>query len=178
MGRALAEGVPAVLFRDKDLSDTEAEPLLRALREATHARGALLYVAGRPSLATAINADGLHLPEGASPPSSVDWNGPLSTAAHGESGLERAARLGARFALLGPLFPTRSHPDTEPLGPAAFADLATGSPVPLLAVGGITPETSPDALAAGAAGVACIDAILGAEDPAAAVQNFWDVLEG
>ncbi len=178
MDRALAGGLPAVLFRDKDLPDIEAEPLLRALREATHARGALLYVAGRASLATAIGADGLHLPNSTPPPSTDRWFGPLSAAAHDVPGLERAARLGARFALLGPLFPTRSHPDTEPLGPAAFADLATGSPVPALAIGGITPANAGEALGAGAAGVACIDAILGADDPAEAVRAFLDVLDG
>jgi len=176
--RALAGGLPAVLFRDKDLPDIEAEPFLRALRDATHARGALLFVASRPSLATAIGADGLHLPEGTPPPSHDTWYGPLSAAAHDEPGLERAARLGAGFALLGPLFPTRSHPDTEPLGSAAFDDLATGSPVPVVAVGGITPESAPHALAAGAAGVACVDAILGADDPADAVRAFLDVLDG
>ena len=176
--RALDGGLPAVLFREKDLPDSEAEPFLRALRESTRSRGALLYVAARPRLATAVGADALHLPDGMAPPPDKEWSGPLTAAAHDAAGLERAHRMGAGSVLLGPLFPTRSHPGAEALGPEAFSALAARSPLPVLAIGGITPENTDDALKAGAAGVACIDAILGADDPAAAVKAFLEILDG
>lgn len=176
--RALDGGLPAVLFREKDLPDSEAEPFLRALRESTRSRGALLYVAARPRLATAVGADALHLPDGAVPPPVEEWSGPLTAAAHDAAGLERAHHMRAGAVLLGPLSPTRSHPGAEALGPEAFSALAAKSPLPVLAIGGVTPENAGDALQAGAAGVACIDAILAADDPAAAVRAFLEVLDG
>jgi len=175
---ALEAGLPAVLLRDKDLPDNEAEQQANALRRATRARGASLFVAGREQLARRVGADGLHLAEGVLRPSTEVWDGPLSVAAHDRQGLDRAGPIGARFALLSPLFPTRSHPDADTLGPDRFAKLAAYSPVPVLALGGIGPANTAEALAAGAAGVACMDAILAADDPAAAVRAFLSELNG
>jgi thiamine-phosphate pyrophosphorylase len=44
--------------------------------------------------------------------------------------------------------------------------------LPVLAIGGVTPETARLAMDAGAAGVACIRAVLGAADPAAAARDL------
>jgi thiamine-phosphate diphosphorylase len=170
--RALDAGLPAVLFRDPDLADDEAATLARPLRRATSSRGARLLVHGRPALAEQVGADGLHLPAGAEPPPAPGR--PLSLSAHDRAELARAGTLGAAFALLSPLFPTRSHPGRSALGVAAFRDLAVASPVPVLALGGITTDNAADARVAGAAGIACIDGILAAEDPAAAVRAFLE----
>lgn len=172
--QALDAGLPGVLFRDKDLPDAQAADHAAALRDATSARGAVFFVAGRPTLAHRVGADGLHLGEHDPEPGS--WDGALSVAAHDVRGLDRASRLGARFALLSPLFATRSHPDARPLGPDRFAELAAGSPVPILALGGVAPTNADQALTAGAAGVACMDAILAADDPAQAVADFLGIL--
>jgi thiamine-phosphate diphosphorylase len=170
--KALAGGLPAVLFRDKDLLDPEARPLLDALRAATAARGAYLFVNGRPELAREAGADGLHLPEGLARPTAGTWTGPVSVAAHDAAGLDRARRERAAFALLSPLFATATHPGAPCLGPEAFRRLAADSPVPVLALGGVTPDNGRHALEAGAMGLACIDALLGAADPTAEVQRF------
>ena len=173
---ALDAGLPAVQFRDKTLPDAEAEPLVSALREATLARGALLFVNGRPELAQRVGADGLHLGDGV--PLTPSWPGPVSVSAHDRTGLDRAHEMGAAFALLSPLFPTRSHPERHALGLRRFRELAAASPVPVLALGGITPANAGEARAAGAQGVACIDAILAAGDPGRAVAEFLAAREG
>lgn len=178
MEEALAGGLPAVLFRDKDLPDPEARPLLDALRAATAARGASLLVSGRPELARRVGADGVHLPEGQARPPTHLWDGPLSVAAHDRPGLDRARRVGAAFALLSPLFPTSTHPGSHTLGPEAFGRLAAASPVPVLALGGVTPETGGRALAAGAWGLACIDALMAARDPANEARRFLALFDG
>jgi thiamine-phosphate diphosphorylase len=163
------------LFRDKDLPDDEARHYLHALRAATAARGAWLLVNGRADLAREVGADGLHLPEGMARPPTDAWHGPLSVAAHDATGLDRAHRVGAAFVLLSPLFPTNSHPDADGLGPTAFARLAQASPAPVIALGGVTPANAPQARRAGAAGIACIEALLAAPDPGAEVRRFLAV---
>ncbi|MFA9461403.1 thiamine phosphate synthase [Thiohalorhabdus methylotrophus] len=169
---ALRANLPAVQFRDRDLPEEEAWEYAAALREATRRRGALLFVNGRPELARAVRADGLHLPEGYPRPPTTEWSGVLTVAAHDGHGLERARQVHADFALLSPLFDTRSHPDTEPLGPKRFAALAAESPVPLVALGGINAGNAHLARESGARGVACMDAILGAPDIAGAVSDL------
>src|SRR5207245_1756761 len=58
------------------------------------------------------------------------------------------------------------------LRPPAAAAVA----VPVIAIGGITPERVAEVRAAGAHGVAVISAILSADSPAAATQRFLDAL--
>lgn len=155
----------AVIFRDYDAKDRAQ--LGRALAEACRTRGVRFLVAGDGALAEFLKADGLHMPEvrvseinrwrQAHP----DWL--VTAAAHSGSALERAARAGADAALLSPVFPTASHPETQDesrtLGPETFNALSNQSPLPVYALGGITADTA--ALIAGrhTAGLAAIGAL-------------------
>lgn len=174
MGRALAAGLPAVQFREPDLDDSQAAPLAGEIRELCRRAGAAFFVNGRPGLAHELEADGLHLPADQDPP--PHWHGALAVSAHNAHELDRAGALGADFALLSPLFPTRSHPQAPALGPGGFAPLAASSPVPVLALGGITPANAAQARHAGAHGVAAIDSLLDTETPevaVAALRTTW-----
>jgi len=101
-----------------------------------------LRVADDLTLAIRLRA-GLHLPDFrtrcASPRIRL-WQrrgGTLTAAAHGRSGLRRAAKLGAEAALLSPVFATRSHPGVKPLGMLAFRRLARAATLPVIALGGV-----------------------------------------
>jgi len=80
-------------------------------------------------------------------------------AAHSLRTVFRAARLGADAAVLGPVFPTASHPGATPLGPLRFARFCRKSPIPVYAIGGIGPETALRLKDSGAIGFAGIGAI-------------------
>jgi thiamine-phosphate pyrophosphorylase len=58
--------------------------------------------------------------------------------AHNLREIGGANRAGADAVLLSPVFPTRSHPDARPLGPARFRLLAAYAKVPVIALGGMT----------------------------------------
>lgn len=58
--------------------------------------------------------------------------------AHSLREIGRAARAGADAVLLSPVYPTRSHPGAPVLGPVRFLLLARQSPLPVLALGGMT----------------------------------------
>ncbi|MBX9635822.1 MAG: thiamine phosphate synthase, partial [Magnetospirillum sp.] len=62
----------------------------------------------------------------------------LSVAAHSRAGLARAARLGADYALLSPVFPTASHPGAATIGATRFALWARAARLPVMALGGVT----------------------------------------
>ena len=140
------------------------------LHQLCRRHGAAFFVNGRPWLARELVADGLHLPTGH--PAPGHWHGALSVSAHDAGELARGGRVGATFALLSPLFPTRSHPYAPALGAARFGELTAASPVPVLALGGMNPANALQARRAGAHGVAAIDALLDTETPEKAVAAF------
>lgn len=174
--RALEAGLPAVQLREKDLSGRALTALAAELRRLTAAHGALLFVNDRIDVAIAVGADGVHLGGGAIPVADARRLLP-SRALVGVSvhAPEELAGCTADFALFGPVFDT---PAKRRFGPPQGLDrlraAVAASPVPLLAVGGITPDTAPGARAAGAAGIAVIRAILAAADPGAATRALLE----
>lgn len=152
----------AVLLRDYELPDRA--DLAHQLRAATTVRRLRLIIAADVSLAIAVKADGVHLPEWALTPTGGaarrwhrgDPRRLLTIAAHTPTGLRRAARIGADAALLAPVFPTNSHPGAATIGPIRFAVWQRQSPVPVYALGGVSGATAPRLAASGATGFATI----------------------
>jgi 8-oxo-dGTP diphosphatase len=67
-----------------------------------------------------------------------------------------AERLGADFAVLGPVRKTPSHPDAAPLGWEGFRALSEGAALPVYALGGVISFDLEQALACGAHGIAMV----------------------
>lgn len=151
-----------VIFRHYGTHDRAG--LADKLAKLSRARGLVFLVAGDWRLAAKTRADGLHLPEYAAarglPSGARLWRrqrqGLLTVAAHSARSLARARELGADAALLAPVFPTRSHPGRSALGPVRAAALARRAGLPVLALGGATPEKMSFLRAAGFAGIAGI----------------------
>lgn len=123
----------------------------------------LLLVAADPDLARRLNADGVHWPEAqlrTVRPKNPSW---IETAsAHSRAGLARAKAAGVDAVILSAVFPSRSPSAGRPIGALAFRRLASGSPLPLYALGGITAANAGEVFAISgkrAAGIAAIDAI-------------------
>jgi thiamine-phosphate pyrophosphorylase len=156
----------AIVLRHYSLGDLERRALFDRVRRAARPRGALLLLAGNPDLARAWGADGHH---GRTPErSGAAWL--HSAPVHDGHELRDAIRAGADAVLLSPLFATRSHPGTRPLGLARFAALARLSPVPVIALGGVRPRHAALIRRLGAAGFAAIDGLSG-PDLLSRVQN-------
>ena len=81
-----------------------------------------------------------------------------SASCHHAADLAQAVALGADFAVLSPVLspvlPTASHPEQTALGWDALQRLAAAAPIGLYAQGGMHPALLPQALHAGAVGVA------------------------
>jgi len=192
VARAGAPGAAvAVQLREKDLDGGALLSLARELRRITAAAGAALYVNDRVDVALAAGADGVHLGGTSLSPSEVARIAPgLAVAVSAHSVAELAARVGSslagshvdanaaanakiRFAVVGPIFDTPSKRKFgEPVGLKVLTE-ALRFPVPILALGGVTPENAASCLTDGARGVACIRAILEAPDPADAVVQLF-----
>ncbi|MBY0275861.1 thiamine phosphate synthase [Candidatus Binatia bacterium] len=177
---AIAAGPGAVQLREKDLDARALYARAERLRARCAAAGVRLLVNERADVALAAGAEGVHLPESgltvAAARHLVGPAGVVGCSVHATAQLgERAA---ADFVLFGPVYDTPAkRAYGPPQGLARLAEVVRASAVPVVAVGGITPERVADVLHAGAAGVAVIGAILDAADPAAAVAAFRRELE-
>jgi thiamine-phosphate diphosphorylase len=168
---AVAGGAALVQVRERDLPEAALERLLRRLGARLRGRRVRLLVNGAPALARRLRI-GLHLPAAAPLPA-----GPrpalYGRAVHDEAEAQRALGEGAAYVVVGPVFPTGSKPGHPGIGLAGLAALArTVAPVPVFAIGGITPARVPAVIDAGAFGVAVRSGILAAAAPRAAAAAF------
>jgi thiamine-phosphate pyrophosphorylase len=176
---ALPIGTAAVQLREKDLQPAELVALARMLLPLCRSAKAPLLVNTRLEVVKVARADGVHLP--ADGPRVTDARrhlGPgalIGRSCHSPEEVARAARDGADFAVFGPVWET---PGKEPQGMAALHEATKAASLPVFAIGGVTPPRAKRAVNAGAHGVACIRAILGAENPATAALEMWQAISG
>jgi thiamine-phosphate pyrophosphorylase len=172
--RGLPPRAVAVHLREKDLGGKALLALARAVgRACVEARQAFV-VNDRLDVALAVGADGVHLPSDGIPVAEARrLMGPgalVGCSCHSRADVERALAGGASYGTFSPIFDTPSKRQYgAPLGVEALAEAATAG-LPLIALGGITPENGPEVRAAGAVGVAAIRAWLVGDDPAGAVR--------
>lgn len=151
----LGRGLRLLLFREPRLPGASASALFEAVLAHAHAAGARLVVSSRHPLEWAQRADGCHLTArdllSARQRPALPW---LGASVHDAAELAHAASLGLDYATLGPVLPTRSHPDAALLGWSGFGALALQSAVPLYALGGLTMADLGKAQSHGAQGIA------------------------
>lgn len=176
LGLALA-GAPAgrvaVHLREKDLAGRDLLALARSLGAVCRAHGQRLLVNDRVDVALAAGADGVHLPAAGLPPAAARrLLGPsalVGVSCHSAADVVRARDGGATYATFGPVHDTPSkRAFGAPVGVAALREAARLG-LPLVALGGVDAENAPEAVAAGAAGVAAIRAWLEGPNPHGAV---------
>ncbi|HEY8370937.1 MAG TPA: thiamine phosphate synthase [Thermodesulfobacteriota bacterium] len=183
LARAAARGARVgVQLREKDLDGGPLFALAREVRAVTRDHGARLLVNDRLDVAIAAEADGVHLPARGLPPDAarklLAATGLVGVSTHSAAEAAAARDRGADFVVLGPVYePTSKRAAGPPLGVAALAGAVGEAGLPVLALGGLTPERVAEVVQAGAHGVACIGAVMAASDPAAAVDRFLDALE-
>jgi thiamine-phosphate pyrophosphorylase len=176
LDRALAGAPPsrvAVHLREKDLAGRDLLALARSLGAVCRARGQRLLVNDRVDVALAAGADGVHLPAAGIPPAEARrLLGPsalVGVSCHSAADVLRARDGGATYATFGPVHDTPSkRAFGAPVGVAALREAARLG-LPLVALGGVDAGNAPEAVAAGAAGVAAIRAWLVGPDPSGAV---------
>ncbi len=142
-----------------------------------------LYLNDRADLALSLGFAGVQLREDSLP---LAGHAPALRAAlsfgvstHSVEGVLAAAEAGADFATFGPVYATGSKAAYgEPVGLDALERAAAASTLPLLALGGVTPERTRECLHAGAHGVGAISAVWDAPQPLEALAAFADALGG
>jgi len=169
---ALKQGARLVQLRLFDLSEAVLRELGREACALCHERGARVLLNGESAMARAIGADGLHLngrslAQSRKRPLPDDYL--LAASCHSPDDLARAEQIGADFALLSPVLPTRSHPDADPLGWERFAAWVDRAKLPVYALGGMHSGLIATAWRHGGQGIAGIRGLWGDEASAPSV---------
>jgi len=172
----LRGGARLVQLRWPGASARELLGAALAIRPLARAAGALFLVNDRPDVARAAEAEGVHLGQDDLPVAAarrVLGAGRLIGVSTHDPGQARAAEAaGADYLGVGPVYATATKPDAlAPRGLALVSAVRAAVRCPLVAIGGITPETAAAVRAAGADAVAMIGALERAPDPEAAVRD-------
>ncbi|MGH9747188.1 MAG: thiamine phosphate synthase [Candidatus Acidiferrales bacterium] len=180
---ALAEaGVTLIQIRDKDAS-------ARAILEASQRviaqvarRGVRIIVNDRPDIAAIAGAAGVQVGQD---DLSVDdarricgadlWVG-VST--HNLEQLQLAACTSADYIAVGPIFPTATKANPDPVVGLEFIRAARQiTRKPLVAIGGITIESAEAVYRAGADSLAVVNDLLAAPDPALRAREYLAIAD-
>ncbi len=178
-----AGGLRALQVREKDLSPAQLHAYGRRVRDALGEAGAgvAVFLNDRADLAMSLGLAGAHLREDSLPladqPQVFRRALLFGVSTHTLDGVLAAEAAEADFATFGPVYPTASKAAWgDPVGLKGLRQAAANSRLPLLALGGVTPERVAECIAAGAHGVAAISAVWGAPEPVAALAAFREAL--
>jgi thiamine-phosphate diphosphorylase len=172
---ALAGGADAIQLRAKELPDARIVEVGRRLAAACRERGALFFVNDDAAAALACGADGVHVGPGDSAPGEarrlLGPRGLIGVSVYGPGDIAAAEAAGAAYVAVGAVFPTSTKKIT-PVGLEGVRRLRDATPLPIIAIGGITATNAAAAIEAGADGVAVISAVSAASDPGAATREL------
>jgi thiamine-phosphate pyrophosphorylase len=179
---ALEGGADTIQYREKrPLVTRELMADAAAVLAVCQAAHALAIVDDRVDVAAAVGATGVHLGRHDLPVAVARRIlGPDAVIGGTANSLEEA-RLVCRQPIdylgVGPVFGTQSKANPAPvLGLGALASIVAECPVPVIAIGNITPERVADVLATGAYGIAVLSAVTCSPDPERAAREFADAI--
>ncbi len=175
--QAIRGGAALVQFRDKQRQGTQRHAELVELRALCRQRGIPLIINDDPSLAQSLDADGVHLgrDDGAIAAARA-LLGPgrlIGASCYNELPLALAAQAaGADYVAFGSFFASITKPGAVVATPGLLQRARAALDLPLVAIGGITPDNGAALLAAGADALAVITGVFAAADPEAAARRY------
>ena len=173
---ALAGGPTWLQYRNKAASPALRREQATALLPLCRAHGVPLIVNDDWALAAEIGADGAHLGatdgELARARARLGAGRILGASCYDDPALATAAaRAGADYVAFGAFFPSSTKPGARRAPLALLHDRPAGA-LPVVAIGGITPDNARIVVAAGADLVAAIAGVFDTPDPAEAARAY------
>jgi thiamine-phosphate pyrophosphorylase len=185
LGGELAEaGVTLIEYRNKAGSDADVLADAAILRAALPAGTVKLILDDRVDLVERAGFDGVHVDAGNATPAEarllLGFGRIVGTFGGSEALVPGILKEPADYLSIGPIFPTTTKQTAKaPIGAEGVRRLReqAGRNAVLVAVGGVTLETAPEILAAGASVVGVSAAIFRAADPAGEFRRWAGALE-
>ncbi len=179
---ALRGGATVIQLREKEAPTREMVELGMALLRVTRPAGVPLIVNDRVDVALAIDADGVHVGQDDMPAALArKLIGPdkiLGVSAETVEQALLAQRDGADYLGVGDVYGTPTKPDAgPPIGLEGLRRIVEAVDIPVVGIGGITPDNAAAVIEQGAVGVAVISAVFAAPDPEEATRRLRAAVE-
>jgi len=179
---AVQGGATVVQLREKNCSTREFIEQALHIKEFLKAGRVPLIINDRVDVAQAVKADGVHLGQTDMPLEMA--KGILGDAmligisAESLQDAIDAEKGGADYLGVSPIYATPTKANTAPpLGLEGLREIRETVRLPLVGIGGLNKDNSPDVIRYGADGVAVVSAIVAAGDPEAAARELKHVIE-
>jgi len=177
VAQAIAGGARLIQYRDKSADPDKRLREALALLAVCRAAEVPFIVNDDLDLALQIGADGVHLGRGdADPRKAREHWGPeaiVGISCYDQLPLAiHAQAIGADYVAFGRFFPSSTKPLAVQATPKLLHLAREHLDLPLVAIGGITPENGRFLLSAGAQMLAVVDAVFGQSDIRAAAAAF------
>ncbi|MEW6409551.1 MAG: thiamine phosphate synthase [Nitrospirota bacterium] len=161
--RVLRAGVRIIQFREKDLCRKEMFETVLMLRNVSRIYKAILIINDHVDIAAAVDADGVHLGQD---DLSIDVSRRIlgsdkiiGISTHNLAEALEAQRAGADYIGLGAMFPSDTKKEAKVCGIEMLRTIRPHITIPIVAIGGITPENVTEIVKAGADAVAVASAV-------------------
>ncbi len=177
----LRAGGTVVSLRGGQATDQEILTVGKEIGALVYSVGGVFLIHRRVDLALLLACDGVHLPStGMSRRQAQQLLGRsalIGRSCHTAEEVERCEREGWAFVTLGPVFESVSKAGYGPtMTLDEFGVIARSVALPVFALGGVLPENAGSCIEIGAAGVAVVGGILGAESPFEATERYLEAL--
>jgi thiamine-phosphate pyrophosphorylase len=182
VAQAIRGGARMIQYRDKGTDWRHRLAEAGELAELCRPLEVPLIVNDDPGLAQAVGASGVHLGrDDAWPLEARARLGPdaiLGVSCYDRLDLAVSAeRAGADYVAFGSFFPSSTKPGAVRAPLRLLAEARSRLRIPIVAIGGITPENGGPLIAAGADLLAVVAGLFGAPDIAAAARSYADLFE-
>ena len=175
-----ATGVKLLQLRDKRGTARAVYAEARRLVERFAPPGVRIIINDRPDIAAMVGAGGVHVGQEDLPVEAARaivgerlWVG-VST--HNIEQLRDADATSADYVAIGPIFPTGTKDNPDPVVGVEFVRAARRmTRKPLVAIGGITVEFAADVFGAGADSIAVVRDLLAAPEPAERAREYLEI---
>ncbi len=180
---ALKGGAAMIQLRHKSASGSQLFSWAVEIRNQCKNYRSLFIINDRVDIAMASGADGVHLGQQDMPATVArKLLGKKCIIGVSASSLEEALQAekdGADYIGFGHIYPTLSkEKGFAPLGTKTLQHAATFISLPMIAIGGVSPENAASLISCGASGVAVISAVTRTDDPAMAARELVAALKG
>jgi len=175
--QAVAGGARVIQYRDKKHAAEKRMQQAKELAGVCRQHGVLFIINDDVALAKETRADGVHLgredPAIALARKQLGLQTIIGVSCYNElARAETAENQGADYVAFGRFFPSRTKPQALQASLGLLREAKKKLHIPIVAIGGITPENGASLIAAGADALAVIEGVFGQADVRAATERY------
>ena len=182
VAQTISGGATIVQLREKDVSHERRCELARRVLKVCRAAGVPLLIDDDVACAAEVGADGVHVGQQdmacAQARAALGPGALIGVSASTPAEARAALEAGADYLGAGAVWSTPTKTDAEALGVEGLAGVCAATPLPVVAIGGIKAENTPQLAPTGASGIAVVSALFAVHDPRAAARELVSATEG